>query len=475
MFNLDLDHSNPLGTQRNVRYLQYISAFCAGILQVSQFVNLAWGSPTVPLLLAKDSPIGRPLTYDEVSWMLSIIYAGIIIGSVLLLLLFDRLGPKSILMVGAALTIISWILLGLAKSFAMLIIGRVIAGIGDGISFPCISIYICEIASKDIRGRLGAIPVLIGIFGNVFIFGAGPYLGYQTLIISCAIFPSIFLILFFFMPNSPYYLIRRGRKNEAKTNLMRLLGSNAPFEVEISLKEIEDTVRRETEGETLMQLLLSPNFRKSLLIVFVAHNIINFCGLTFISPYLQVILASSGISLSKELTSVIYGLVQVPAVILSGILMDKVGRKPLFCVSSLGASVTLIIEGVYIYHQDVKLGNLSFVPVVCLTLYKFFISFGILHLPYFIVGELFTTSTKKVGSFIVTAYSSIVVFGSIKIFGSMFSSWGFDTLCWIFGSVCFIGVLFSLFMLPETKGRSFDEIQNNLSSKNTSPPEQINQ
>ncbi|KAK5641122.1 hypothetical protein RI129_009669 [Pyrocoelia pectoralis] len=462
------DHSN---SKRNVRFIQYISAICAGVLQISQFVNLSWGSPTLPRLLAEDSPIGKPLTYDEISWVLSVIYLGTMVGNTLLMVLLDKVGPKSIMLLGAVLTIISWIFLGLAKSLSVLIIGRVIAGVSDGMSLPCISIYVCEIACKDIRGRLASIPMFIGVFGNLFIFGAGPYLEYTTLIISCAVFPTIFLVSFSFMPNSPYFLIRKGKRRDAERSLMRLLGTKSKSQVEDRLREVEETVERDTGNLTLMQSLLMANFRKSLLIVFVAYNIINFCGLTFLSSYLQVFLATGSISLSKELASVFWGLVQFPAVMLSGLLIDKLGRRPLFCVSSLGAGIALILEGGYIYLQGiVNLESVSFLPVLCLSLYGFFISLGVLPLPYILVGELFATGTKKVGSFVVSCYSSIIIFAHIKVFGSMFDSWGLYSICWLFGGVCFSGILFSLLMLPETKGKSFNEIQSNLSSttKNTS-------
>ncbi|KAK5641123.1 hypothetical protein RI129_009670 [Pyrocoelia pectoralis] len=449
--------------------MQYNKSF--GILQVSQLVNLLWGSPMLPRLLAEDSPIGKALTYDEISWVLSVIYLGALLGNALLVVFLDKVGPKGILLLGGALTIVSWIFLGLAKSLSVLLIGRVIAGIGNGMSLPCISIYLCEIASKDIRGRLASIPVFIGAFGNLFIFGAGPYLEYTTLIVCCAVFPIIFLVSFSFMPKSPYFLIRKGKRRDAERSLMRLLGTKSKSEVEDKLREVEETIEHDIGNLTLMQSLLLPNFRKSLLIVFVAHNILIFCGLAFLSSYLQVILDSGSISLSKELASVFWGFLQIPAVMLSALLVDKFGRRSLFCVSSLGAGVALILEGGYIYLQGVvNLESVSFLPVLCLSLYVFFISLGVFHLPFILIGELFATSTKKVGTFVISCYSSIIVFAYIKTFGSIINSWGLYSICWFFGGVCFCGVLFSLLMLPETTGKSFNEIQSNLSSttKNSS-------
>ncbi|XP_031355098.1 facilitated trehalose transporter Tret1-like [Photinus pyralis] len=397
------------------------------------------------------------------------------------------MGSRNVLLAGALLTIISWILLALAKSVTTLIIGRIVAGIGDGVSLPCISIYICEIASKDIRGRLGAIPPLIAVFGNVFVLGAGPFLEYRTLIVSCAVFPVTFTILFWFMPNSPYFLMKNNKRKDAELNLMRLLGARDPAEVQNELREINEAIEHETGSLTLVQIMCSPNFRKSLLIAFgkvhyitlqeiyriilVAQNISSFCGMHVIVSYLQIILASSGISMSKELTSVVFGLVQIPAVILYGVFMDKFGRKPTFFASALGASIALISEGVYIYlAETVDLTNVTFVPVLCIISYQFFISLGMVCLPHFIVGELFTIETKKVASSILMLYSSIIIFTNVKVIGGKVDSWSLHIIFWVYGGVCLLGVFFALFMLPETKGKSFTEIQSGISSHNRSSP-----
>ncbi|KAB0799557.1 hypothetical protein PPYR_07437 [Photinus pyralis] len=451
---------------RKPRYLQYFAAFCVGLLQLSQCASLSWGSPTLSLLLKSDSPIGKPITIDDAAWMFATIYFGVIVGCVFLVLLLEILGPKQILIAGAILAIMSWIVLGISKSLEMLVIGRVIAGVGDGLSSPCISIYICEIASNDIRGRLGAIPLFVGIFGNLFLAGAGRYLEYTTLIVSCAVFPITFLVLFSLMPDSPYFLMKKGRRFAAERNLMRLLGVETAGEVAPVLREVEETVEREIRQLTFIQSLLTPQFRQALLIVFVGHNIVNFCGLPFMSAYLHVLASSGSISMSDELTSLFFRIVQVPAVVFGGLLVDKLGRKPLLCLSSQGASVALFGLGAYIYLDGVmNLETVSFLPVLCLTMYGFFVFSGILmYLPYFVVGEIFTARTKKVGCLVVTCYSSVIVFFQLQISGSMYESWGLHTICWLFGGVCFLGVLFGVFLLPETKGKSFAEIQSNLRS-----------
>lgn len=454
--------------RKHTRFLQYIAACWVGILQLSLFANLVWGTPTLPKLLSEDSPIGRPLNYEEASWVMSSLSLGMIVGGILLGILLDVLGSKYILLIGALFTVISWTILGTANSFTGLVAGRIVAGVGDGISVTCIHIYLCEIGSKDIRGKLGVIPMVGGILGVLLMYGGGPYLTYNTLIICSAIFPIIFIISFPFMPNSPYFLIKKNKCKDAAICLRRLAcNATTRSEIESMIEEIEGTLKRDSRGKHLLLLVFDSRFGKSLLIIFGAQCIGILSGLGFIPPYFQIILKTADSTLPTELISVIFGIAQIPSLLLCGLLVDKIGRKPLLSISSFGSGISLMICGTYFYLNEMyNLNAVKFLPVVFLIAYQLFASVGLTYVPNLIVGELFTTRTKKIGSPIITCLSSVVVFVTVKICGSVFESWGLYTLFWAFGSVSFLGVLFAMYVLPETKGKSFDDIQKSLLSSN---------
>ncbi|KAK5641089.1 hypothetical protein RI129_009636 [Pyrocoelia pectoralis] len=454
---------------KSFRYMQYLSAVSVGILQFSSSLTFMWVSPMLPKLTTPNSNVGVTLTYEEVSWMLSTTGIGEAVGSLLIGVLLDRVGPKRTLLLSSTLLTISSVIFGFANSLTMLVLGRFIAGMGRGITIYCFPIYICEIASKDIRGKLGTIPVFIGVLGNLFSLAAGPYLGYIEFIIICSVFPVIFFFAFLFIPDSPYHLLKAGKRKEAQLSLARFSSlSTSVEEIETKLQEIEETIRQDTGDLTLKQSLCAPNFRKSLVIVSAAKIIVTFCGVTFITTYIQVIAESSNTGLSTKMVSVIYGVIQIPSVLLSGFLVDRFGRKPLYCISSLGAGIALILEGTYLYLQGLyNLQSIAFMPILFLIAYQLSVSFGLTYLPTLLVGELFTTRTKKIGGPLAMSLSSLVAFGSVKICGSLFESWGMYTLFWIFGGFCVLGILFALYVLPETKGKSFDEIQKSLlSTKN---------
>ncbi|XP_031355179.1 facilitated trehalose transporter Tret1-like [Photinus pyralis] len=455
--------------RKNTRFLQYIAAAWVGILQLSLYANLVWGTPTLPKLLSEDSPIGRPLNYEEASWVMSSLSLGMIIGGILLGIFLDILGSKCILLIGAVFTVISWTILGTAKSFAALVAGRIVAGVGDGIAVMCIHIYLCEIGSKDIRGKLGVIPMVGGISGVLLMYGGGPYLTYTTLIICSVIFPLIFIISFPFMPNSPYFLMKKNQCKDAELCLRRLACSaTTRSEIESMLEEIEGTLKRDSRGKHLLSLVFDVRFGKSLLIIVGAQSIGILSGLGFIPPYFQIILKTADSSLPTELITVIFGIAQIPSLCLCGLLVDKIGRKWMLGISSFGSGITLMLCGTYFYLNGIyKLNTVKFLPVVFLIAYQLFLSVGLCYVPNLIVGELFTTRTKKIGGPTVTCISSVLVFVTVKICGSVFESWGLYTLFWAFACASFLGVFFAMYVLPETKGKSFEDIQKTLLSSNS--------
>ncbi|XP_031354420.1 facilitated trehalose transporter Tret1-like isoform X2 [Photinus pyralis] len=423
----------------------------------------AWPSPSLPLLTSSNSPIGITLSHEEASWVAASLFLGIIPGSIIQGLLLDKLGPKGLLQLSSAVLFVPWIMIGFADSVPLLIAGRFISGLGCGITLSTTPIYICEIASNDIRGKLGVIAALITTCGGVLVFSVGPFVGYTALTMICGIFPIILGVSMTFAPESPYYLLKKGRQTDARTNLVRLCASSSNSDR--ILGEMNETLRRDKADRSLIELLLTPNFRRSLLVVLGAKSISEFSGGYAITAYMQTIMEVSQSNLSPQLSSVIYSLVQIPAMILSSILIDRLGRKPVFSISAFGACVSLLGEGTYFYLQGkVNLEAVAFIPITCLTLYRVLVSFGLSHLPYFLTGELFNTETKKVGGFIFGFYSGLVGFLNSKLFSTITSAWGIYTSCWIFAGVCAVGVLFGLFFIPETKGKTLGDIQNSLSS-----------
>ncbi|KAF5270584.1 hypothetical protein FQR65_LT05482 [Abscondita terminalis] len=452
-----------------IRSKQFISALIGTVLAFSSFLSVSWASPTIPLLTSNNSPIGVQLTGEEVSWVVSSLSLGTMLGSIILSFLIDTIGRKKTMLVAAFLLFVPWFLIIFANSLVMLLIARVVSGTGSGISIGVVSLYVGEIAEKKHRGTLCTMPTMGLVLATMFTYSVGPFVSYTTLAIVCGFAPFIFSVTSYFIAESPYYLIKINQRDSTKKTLKYLSGTD---NVEEWMNEIEMTIQNDgTSKFKFKDLIFERNHRKSFLIVIALKTLNQFSGLLVINAYIQTIMEQSQTSLSAETSSLIFAAIQIPCVIVSSVLVDKFGRRPLLIISSLGCALSLAGEGVYFYllqRKDADLSNSYFVPTLCLTLYFIMISFGISNIAFVALGELFTPKAKKIGGTVFAFYTGFLFFVSNKIFNPIVESWGMHVAFWIFAGVCLLGVFFGLFILPETKGKTFDEIQKILHGKEKS-------
>ncbi|KAF5270559.1 hypothetical protein FQR65_LT05457 [Abscondita terminalis] len=478
---------------------QFRSASIATVLIMGTFLYIGWSSPAIPLLTSSNSPIGVELTKKESSWVVSVLALGIMPGSVIITFLVDSIGRKKAMLVGAVLVIAPWILIIFAQSFIMLLVARLVGGFGYSLSVGVIPLYIGEISETHNRGTLCSFPPIGTVLGSVLVYTIGPFVSFTTLAIICASVPMIFVVGFYFIPESPYYLVKTNQPEAARNTLRYLTETD---NVDEWFNEIETIIHNDGASKfKLSELLYGRNHRKSFMIVIgrcspklytkltihiaALKTVAIFSGSVVINSYMQTILEESQTSLSVQTSSVIFAAIQIPcganirifytihftifvSVIMSSYLMDKLGRRLLLIISSSGCAVSLAGEGMYFYllqRKDVDLSNAYFVPTLCLTLNYIMMWFGIANLQFVAAGELFTPKAKKMGGTVFAFYSGFLIFITSKIFTPIIEVWGMHVAFWIFAGVCVLAILFGLFVLPETKGKTFEEIQEMLYGK----------
>ncbi|KAF5270561.1 hypothetical protein FQR65_LT05459 [Abscondita terminalis] len=438
------------------------------VLMMSGFLYVSWSSPSIPLLTSLDSPIGVALTKEEASWVVSVLALGMMPGSVSVNFLLDGIGRKKTMLIGAFLLFVPWILLIFAQSFIMLLVARIVGGIGIGISIGVIPLYGGEISEKQHRGTLCSLPPIGTVLAPILVYSIGPFVSFTVLAIICAIVPVIFCVTSYFIVESPYYLVKSNQPQAAENVLKYLSGTD---NVDEWFKEIETNVRNDgTSNLKLSDLLFESNYRKSFLIILALKTFQQFSGSAVIGAYIQTIMEESQTTLSAETSSIIFATIQIPCVIMSSYFVDKFGRRLLLIISATGCALSLAGEGMYFYllaRKDVDLTKVFFVPTLLLTLYYIMMSFGIANLPFVAAGELFSSTSKKLGGTIFAFYGGFLMFTSNKMFNPIVENWGMHVAFWMFAGVCVLAMLFGLFLLPETKGKTFEEIQQMLGKKQT--------
>lgn len=187
-------------------------------------------------------------------------------------------------------------------------------------------------------------------------------------------------------------------------------------------------------------------------------------GTTAVDSYFQTIISQSESGFSPEISSIIYGVIQIPSVLLSATIVDKMGRKPILIISALGCALSLISEGIYFYrkHKSLDVSGLSWLPTTALITFTMMNNFGVSTIPYVLVGELFPANVKEMASSLAILYGASLSFLVSKFFKPLSNYWGMYSMFWFFAGMCVCGSIFVYFAIPETKGKTLGEIQEEL-------------
>ncbi|XP_043462717.1 facilitated trehalose transporter Tret1-2 homolog [Leptopilina heterotoma] len=456
--------------EKGSKFLQYLAATTGNLCIVATGAMLGWTSPILPRLqednpLNPDNPLNYPVSKEEASWIGSLVPMGAIFGCFAAGILVEKIGRKKGLLFSTVPFLIGWILVASARSIYQLYVARLIFGFALAVPFTILPMYIGEIAETSIRGSLGSFLQLFITIGLLFSYAIGPYVSYMVLWIACGSLPIIFFISFLFMPESPYFLLGKGQKEDAIKALARLRGKSTTS-VQKEADEMQATVDAAFRTQTTLADLfkVKANF-KALLFTCALVSFQQLTGINVVLIYAEGIFKSTGTSLSTSLSTIILGVVQVLASAVTPLVIERLGRRILLVISGVGTAVTLGALGLFFFLKDVQhddVESISWLPVVSLVIYISLYSIGWGPLPWAVMGEMFASDVKAKASGITVFVCWGLAFIITKFFSNIESAFGTHTAFWIFSACCVVAVLFAVLILPETKGKSLQEIQDEL-------------
>lgn len=419
-------------------------------------MHYGWASPSLPQLLAENSPI--QITNDEGSWLAVIPLLFAVIGAVFASKILDIIGRKATILLLAPPYFISWIMIGLAQSTTFLYISRALAGFADGVTFTAIPMYIGEIADREIRGMLGTSMSVTLITGVLLINVIGTYFTvFETALVVSSL-PLLMFVTFIWMPESPYYLIMRNRLDEASASLKKLRGTE---DIDHEVNSISKTIIEEKSGSFLDLFKVKAN-RKALFIMVGLRSVQQLSGISAFTLYTKMIFQQAGDALSADVSTILYTLIQLIISTFSSILVDTTGRRPLLIISTIGSGFALVAEGLYFYLKDqttFDVSELSWLPVAALIGYIIIYSLGLGTIPVLMLGEVFATNIKAHALCFMDIYFSVLAAIVSKFYQIMMDGYGIFVPFWVFTGCCIVGLAFIYFCIPETKGKSLEEIQ----------------
>lgn len=399
----------------------------------------------------------------QLGWSVSCLIFGAMLGNSVAGPLSDLLGRKRVLLFTAVLFAFSAISSALASNFGFFIFARIIGGIGVGGAILIAPIYIAEIAPAEKRGQLvsfNQLNIVIGIsaayFSNYFLLETGEH-NWRWMLGVEAIPAIIYFLALFIVPMSPRWLYSKGNKVQSRIILEKIGG------IEYAKKcvsEIQESFNKKHEKSSLRNLFVN----KYAFILFIGFTIAFFQqihGINAVFYYLPTIFEQAGSGTKAAfMQAVVVGLTNLAFTVLAINLIDRMGRKLLLIIGATGITIAHIILG-FAFNKPLEEINITVVmPALMLFVASFAISFG--PVMWALLSEIFPNIVRGIAISIVGLFNSLISWSVTFIFPWELENIGPSATFFIYGLLAAFSLLFAIFFVPETKGRSLEQLEKEL-------------
>jgi len=426
---------------------------------------IGYTSPAIPSLRNGTTVFGGKinLSYQEASWMTGLLSLGCFFGCVLAGPIMERLGRRLTLMLVASGSYASgFLFIIVAQSAELLYFGRFCNGIGLGVVLATVSVYIVEIATIDMRGFLGCFVQFLGSVGVLFIFSVGCVLNWWQLALANLAMVPVYVIAMYFVPESPRWLIMKGNEWAGEVSLKWLRGRGAE-ELDREIEVIKREIRVRRRERVSITQLLDPDVVKPFIISMMMMFFLQMSGFNVMVFYCAIIFQKADSSISPAAAGVIVALVLLVSCFVALGVVSQLSRKLMLVTSIFGMAVCHFTLGACYYlreqHPDESY-NIGWLPLAAVIGFLFLGNVGYGTLIWVVTAELLPPKVRAVANSFIICFAFITGFIVAKTFIDLIESpLGESGTFWLYGSVCFIGGLFTLIFVPETRNKSVEEIQ----------------
>ena len=409
-------------------------------------------------------------------WAMSCALAGCLAGAVLSGWLSDRLGRKKLLILAAGLFVAASLGTGNADSFNVFVLFRILGGIGIGLASNLSPMYIAEITPGKVRGRFVSInqltivigilaaqlinwriaqPVPMGATSSDIMVSWNGQTGWRWMFYACTVPAGLFFILMWFVPESPRWLAQNVANHSKARKILAKIGGNDYAVSEFA--SIEQTIS-ETKGKTKLKFLKQPGISKLLFLGIVLAVFQQWCGINVIFNYAQEIFTNAGYSVSDIMFNiVITGCVNLIFTFIGMFTVDKLGRRALMLLGAGGlAGIYAILGTMYFFHiQGLPLLIMVVSAIACYAM-------SLAPVTWVVLSEIFPNRMRgtamSIATFSLWAACFILTY-TFPLLNQLLKASG---TFWLYGCICLLGFLFIQRRLPETKGKSLEEIEHEL-------------
>lgn len=431
---------------------------------LAQGMAQGWSSPGVSKLRKGEGPFKPDET--ELAWIVSLFELGLLVGSLVSAGVFTRLGRRHTLFVGP-LAFLAWTLLTyFAASASWLYAARLLAGTGMGVNFTFSSVYLGEVATPLMRGVLILVMTLLAPTGQLLSFLIGPKLDYwQEALSPLPLIVASVLLHLLWTSETPFYLTMKGRDAEAEQALFGLRHGHEPEHVRQELANMRRSVHRQLEeAKSWRQTLSPPGVKRATLIVMVLSGSPALFGVTTVLSFTQRIFEEADAPLPVESSILTIG-VKVVMIVLSMYLAERLGRRVQLSATAFINFAAMLAMSAYFLckerlHLDVH--PAGWVPLVSLLTFMAATGAGVIPVSHILQGELLSQRAKMVVAPLAAVLLAATSFAIQRCFPLVGDTVGYFVMFGLYAVTNLVIALFTVFVVPETRGRTLMQVQDEL-------------
>ncbi|XP_071518532.1 facilitated trehalose transporter Tret1-like [Panulirus ornatus] len=440
----------------------------SGLLMSSISGIFAYPSVALPQLTGTNETL--QLSIPQASWFATMPLFLCIPGSVVGGLLCERLGPRRTQILFSPLLSLSLVAMHLGSwrfiqeagaAQVILLITRAIQGTIISLLNPTIAVYPCEVSSARHRGIVGSLIESWASLGLLLCYVMAKYLHWYTaawLLPLTTIVPSFFGLLI--APESPLWLFRKGREGKAIATLLRLRDS--PEEVVREITELKKNSEKNTSCSKLLQIVRRRANAVPMTISVTLLMLKEFSGLSVLTLYIVTIFQLAGVGLDPFSSSIVIGSTRLVFNFFGSALLHRLPRRYLLIRGNFLTAVTTGTIGIFFYLQarEYDLTQVNSLPLISLVIYMLGMSVGVGPVTWLMAAELLPGPVRSLGLGVTVTGYAITSFVVSKTFEDVKALIGLHGLFWCYSVGCVAYMLFVIFIVPETQGRTLKEIEN---------------